>query len=46
VVEFDAVLQDPSDPKGMRSDLNSGDRLHPNDLGYESMANAIDLDAL
>jgi lysophospholipase L1-like esterase len=46
VVDFDAVMQDPSDPKSMRSDLNSGDHLHPNDLGYQTMANAIDLDAL
>ncbi|HVZ35756.1 MAG TPA: SGNH/GDSL hydrolase family protein, partial [Polyangiaceae bacterium] len=46
VVDFDATLQDPSDPKSMRSDLNSGDHLHPNDLGYQTMANAIDIGSL
>ena len=43
VIDFDAVVRDPSIPTQLRSDYDSGDHLHPNDLGYESMGNAIDL---
>lgn len=40
VVDFDAVLRDPGDPTIMRVDL-SDDGLHPNDAGYELMAEAV-----
>jgi lysophospholipase L1-like esterase len=47
VIDFDAVLRDPNDPTRLRSDdeisYDSGDHLHPNDAGYQAMANAIDL---
>lgn len=43
VIDFDAVVRDSSIPTQLRSDYDSGDQLHPNDLGYESMGNAIDL---
>ena len=33
----------PADPKKFRAEFDPGDHLHPNDKGYESMANAIDL---
>jgi lysophospholipase L1-like esterase len=43
VVDFDAVTRDPEHPKQFRPGFNDGDHLHPNDAGYEAMANAIDL---
>jgi lysophospholipase L1-like esterase len=43
VIDFDKVVQDPADPKRIRSDYDSGDHLHPNDAGYAAMANAINL---
>jgi lysophospholipase L1-like esterase len=43
VVDFDAVIRDPEHPKQFRPGFNKGDHLHPNDAGYEAMANAIDL---
>ncbi len=43
VIDFDAAVRDPEDPTKMRADMQSGDWLHPNDKGYEAMANAIDL---
>jgi lysophospholipase L1-like esterase len=36
-------LQDPADPQRLRPAWDSGDHLHPNDAGYEAMANAINL---
>ncbi len=43
VVDFDAVVRDPNDPKQFRADMHSGDHLHPSDAGYQVMADAIDL---
>ena len=43
VVDFDAVVRDPAHPKQFRPGFNKTDHLHPNDMGYEAMANAIDL---
>lgn len=43
VVDFDAVMHDANDPTRLRSDVDSGDHLHPNEHGYQVMANAIDL---
>ncbi|MFY9927044.1 MAG: SGNH/GDSL hydrolase family protein [Streptosporangiaceae bacterium] len=46
VIDFDAVMADPGDPLRLNPAYNSGDNLHPNDAGYEAMANAIDLQML
>lgn len=46
VIDFDAAVRDPTDPDRLRSDLDSGDRLHPNAKGLEAMAHAVDLTAL
>lgn len=46
VLDFDAVLADPDDPTRMRPDLDSGDHLHPGDLGHRALARSVDLDAL
>jgi lysophospholipase L1-like esterase len=43
VIDFDAVMRDPANPVQMLPALNSGDGVHPNDAGYMTMANAIDL---
>jgi lysophospholipase L1-like esterase len=43
VIDFDAVLRDPDHPSRLMPRLASEDRLHPNDDGYQAMADAIDL---
>jgi lysophospholipase L1-like esterase len=43
VVDFDAATRDPEHPKQFRQGFNNGDHLHPNDAGYQAMADAIDL---
>jgi lysophospholipase L1-like esterase len=43
VIDFDKALRDPANPGRMLAACDSGDRLHPNDAGYQAMANAIDL---
>jgi lysophospholipase L1-like esterase len=43
VVDLDAAVRDPARPERMRAELQSGDWLHPNDAGYRSMGDAIDL---
>ncbi len=46
VIDFARVVRDPSDPARLRPAYNSGDGLHPNDAGYQAMADAIDLNQL
>lgn len=46
VVDFDALLRDPSRPSRLDPALDSGDHLHPGDAGYRRMAQAIDLQVL
>jgi lysophospholipase L1-like esterase len=43
VINFAAATSEPGDPRYYNPDYNSGDNLHPNDLGYDMMANAIPL---
>jgi lysophospholipase L1-like esterase len=43
VIDFNHVVSDPSDPARTLPALNSGDGLHPDDAGYQAMADAIDL---
>ena len=43
VIDFDAVLRDPDHPSRLLPRFTSKDHLHPNDLGYQTMADAIDL---
>ncbi len=43
VVDFDRAIRDPDDPLRILPRYDSGDHLHPNDAGYEAMANAVDL---
>jgi len=46
VIDFAKVVADPSDPTMMAAQYDSGDHLHPNDAGYQAMANAIPLGLL
>jgi lysophospholipase L1-like esterase len=43
VVDFDAAVRDPGNPKEFRADMHAGDHLHPSDAGYATMANSVDL---
>jgi lysophospholipase L1-like esterase len=43
VIDFDAVVRDPTDPLVINPPFDSGDHLHPNDAGYQAMANVIPL---
>ncbi|MEU6418102.1 SGNH/GDSL hydrolase family protein [Streptomyces spiralis] len=43
VIDFDKAVRDPADPSYMLPAYDSGDHLHPGDLGYKVMADAIDL---
>jgi lysophospholipase L1-like esterase len=43
VVDFDKVIQDPADPRQFKQGYNNTDKLHPNDAGYQAMADAVDL---
>jgi len=46
VIDFDAVMRDPADPLRLNPAYDSGDHLHPDDAGYQAMANAISLQML
>ena len=43
VIDFDRATRDPNDPAQFLPAYDSGDHLHPNDVGYKAMADAIDL---
>jgi lysophospholipase L1-like esterase len=44
VIDFDAVTRDPANPLRFNPAYDSGDHLHPNDLGYQAMGNAVPLE--
>jgi lysophospholipase L1-like esterase len=43
VIDFDAVVRDPDHPSRLLSRFASDDHIHPNDAGYQAMADAIAL---
>jgi len=43
VIDFDAVVRDPEHPSRLLPRFSSKDHLHPNDAGYQAMADAINL---
>ena len=43
LIDFDLITRDPQHPTQMLEKYNSGDYVHPNDTGYQAMADAIDL---
>lgn len=46
VIDFDAVVRDPSAPTTFLPAYDSGDGLHPSDAGYQAMGNAVPLGLL
>jgi len=46
VIDFDAVMRDPAHPLRLNPAYDCGDHLHPNDAGYQAMADAISLEML
>ncbi len=44
VVDFDAAVRDPINPRRLLAANDSGDRLHPSDAGYAAMSAAVPLD--
>ena len=42
VIDFDLVVRDPQNVLAIRPAYDSGDHLHPNDVGYAAMGNSID----
>jgi lysophospholipase L1-like esterase len=46
VIDFAKATADPNDSQMLNPNYDSGDHLHPNDAGYQAMANAIDLGML
>jgi len=43
VIDFDQAVRDPADPLRLLPAYDSGDHLHPNDAGYQAMADSINL---
>jgi lysophospholipase L1-like esterase len=43
VIDFDAAVRDPANPKRLRREFDPGDHVHPNDAGNEAMLAAIDV---
>lgn len=46
VIDFDAVVRDPTRPDHIAAEYDFGDHLHPNDAGYRKMGEAVDLKLL
>ncbi|MBN2524742.1 MAG: SGNH/GDSL hydrolase family protein [Deltaproteobacteria bacterium] len=40
IVDYDAVVRNPDSPSEMLPEFDSSDHLHPNDAGYQAMAEA------
>ncbi|HTV61125.1 MAG TPA: SGNH/GDSL hydrolase family protein [Verrucomicrobiae bacterium] len=43
VIDFDAAIRDPENPTHLLPAGDSGDHLHPDEKGYQIMAEAVDL---
>jgi lysophospholipase L1-like esterase len=43
LIDFDRALRDPENPLRMVPRFDCGDHLHPSDLGYRTMGDAVDL---
>jgi lysophospholipase L1-like esterase len=44
IIDFDKIMASEADSKTILSDMHDGDFLHPNELGYRRMGEAIDLE--
>lgn len=43
VIDFDKLLADPENPTRLKPNWDSGDHIHPNDAGYQAMADYVSL---
>lgn len=43
VIEFAPAVADKADPLSFDQRFNDSDKLHPNDTGYQAIADMIDL---
>lgn len=43
IVDFEHLMGDPAHPDHLRPAYDSGDHLHPNEAGFQAMADLIDL---
>jgi lysophospholipase L1-like esterase len=43
VIDFDSVMQSPTDSAALNPNYDAGDHIHPNDAGMQTMANAVNL---
>jgi lysophospholipase L1-like esterase len=43
VIDFDMVTRDPANPSVFLPAMEHGDHLHPGDVGYKAMGDAVDL---
>src|SRR5207302_10342086 len=43
VIDFDAIVRDPDNPDRMLASYDSGDHLHPGNVGDKAMAEGVDL---
>ncbi|WP_077625141.1 SGNH/GDSL hydrolase family protein [Sediminibacillus massiliensis] len=43
VIDFDKALRDPDNPDKFLAEYDAGDHFHPNDAGYEKMAETVDI---
>jgi lysophospholipase L1-like esterase len=46
VADFSTVLENPANPNALLPAYDSGDHLHPNDTGYQAIADSINLQEL
>ena len=46
LIDLDKILEDPRSPGHLRRIFACADHLHPNDAGYQAMANSVNLDLL
>ena len=44
VIDLDAALRDPANPSRLRPAADTGDHLHPNEVGHRMIAEAVDLE--
>jgi len=44
VIDFDKAMRDPSKPSFLDPEVDSGDHLHPNPIGYKRMGELVSLD--
>jgi lysophospholipase L1-like esterase len=43
VIDIDAALRDPDNPKKLLPEADTGDHLHPNETGHRMIAEAVDV---